>query len=520
MDEQNMDYKIVERFDDNEEETLFKGENLDDYYKNVYSILIKMLDTGLHQRSLTKLRKDIAEVKDKYEKCGIESHTVVMKIQEASYVLMCRYLESKNIEKAKDFCDSFDNNMEEYIYTKIKKDVPIVIEHNNYYAAMSKIDITEQVNVDVKSIKFWEGIVNIEKPANKYRLPNEWQPLDSFEVQSSSLPGISITSYNYFGLVKVFKIHYDPRSENNKMNQKDLQKLKEYLVRPKVTKNIRIVFDEGIENVYLDLDNVNILCEFSVKLPSTAKTFGGNLFKGSVNISNVDLSNTQVETIDEEAFKDSKVKKIRMPSTLRGIGSNAFNNCTELRELDFAGTDLKVINRNAFTNSGIRRIRLSNELSTVHLEAFSNCKELKMLDLSETKITKIDSGLLTKSGIEKVKLPSSINYIGFGAFSDCKNLKDVDLYNTKIKRFGPYAFCNSSIESIKLPRSLEEVEYEAFARCPNLKKLDFAKTNINNVGAYAFFGSGLQDVKFPQYNFDIDDTAFYKCNFLKKVNIP
>ena len=520
MDNENLDIKIVEGFNEEPVNDLFVGENLDEYHRNLFTILIKILNTCIAQKNIERFEIDLADVKERYFRIDVKSNAVDMKIQEASYILMCKYLESRNIEKAKDFCVNFNDKMKEYIISRVRKDIPNVIESNNYYAAMLKIDIMEGVNLDVNNIKFWEGILNIEKPNQNYRLPNEWQPNNSLILRKKGSLGISISSYNYFGFLKVFKIHYDPRSEKNKMNQLDIQKLKEYLIRPKVTRNIWIIFEEGIENVELDLENVNLLCDFSIKLPSTAKTIGGNLFRESINLSKVDLSNTQIEIIGENTFYKSNLKKIKVPYTLKVVGTNAFADCKNLKKIDFSGTDLRKINRSAFYNSGIKSIKLSKEISSINLEAFSNCQDLKTLDLSSTQITRIDPGFFANSGLEKVKLPEGITALDFGAFSDCKNLKEIDLSKTKIKRIGAYAFFNSNVEKIKLPNTIQKVEYEAFARCKNLKKIDFTKTKLDRVDAYAFYGSGVQNVKLPDDVYSIHETAFHGCKKLKDINLP
>ncbi len=492
-------------------------DNSDDYHKNMFAMLVKVLDACIEKNSIERLEIDIADVKTRYEKCGAYSRDVSMKIQEASYILMCKYLETKNIEKAKDFCENFDSDMEDYIVQRVKLDVPNVVEFENYYAAMLKIDISEKVNIDVNSLKFWEGILNIEKPASNYRLPIEWQPdTTSLVVKPKGFMGIYRSSYNYFGFVKVFKIRYSPRSSKNKMNLSDIQKLREYLIRPRVTRHIRIIFEEGIENVYLDLENVNMFCEFSVKLPSTAKSLGGNLFRGNVNISKVDLSNTKIEVIGDNTFSNSNLRKIKVPYSLKLIGNGAFQNCQYLKKLDLRDTEVQYISKGAFSNSGIKKIRLSSSLKAAELETFADCQNLKKVDLSDTDITKIDAGMLSNSSIEKIILPKNIETINFGAFSDCKDLKEIDLSHTKIKKIGAYAFFNSNVETVILPKTVKTIEYQAFAKCNNLKKLDLSHTKLEKIAAYAFYNSGIKEVKLPNTEVQVDEKAFSSCKNLKK----
>ena len=149
---------------DNSASDLFEGEQLDDYHKNIYTILIRILDASINLGNVEKLEADIKNVKIRYSRCNFASHAVIMKIQEAQYILMCKYLERNDIEKAKDLCERFDENMEDYIVDRVKCQVPNVVQNNNFYAAMLKIDICERTNIEVNKLKFWEGIFNIEFP--------------------------------------------------------------------------------------------------------------------------------------------------------------------------------------------------------------------------------------------------------------------------------------------------------------------------------------------------------------------
>jgi hypothetical protein len=99
---------------------------------------------------------------------------------------MCRYLENKQFEKATQFCKKFGKDMEEFIFSRIKLGTPNVVEYGNYYAAMVKVDISERVNVNVNSLKFWEGIMNVEKPEVNYRLPLFWQPQNEMLLKENN----------------------------------------------------------------------------------------------------------------------------------------------------------------------------------------------------------------------------------------------------------------------------------------------------------------------------------------------
>ncbi len=519
---ENVELNIIENFESTENDNENKKSQIleeDVYYKNVFSLLIQILDDNIQSGKVNKMEKALNDVEERYEKCEKKSEAVVMKIQETKYLLMCKYLENKAYEKATHFCNKFDKDMEDYIFNRVKLDIPNVVVHGNYYAAMVKVDISERVNINVKSLKFWEGILNVEKPELNYRLPAYWQPQNGMLLKENNILGIPITSFSYFGFLKVFKIHYDPQSELNNMNLLDIQRLKEYLNRNKVIKNIRIVFEEGIEDVYVDLDSINMFCNISVKLPSTAKTIGGNLFKGNVNISYVDMRKTQIEEIGENTFLNSNLEDIKFPYCLKLIGTNAFANCKNLRKVNLKNTSVRRINRHAFYGAGLKKIKFNSDVGTIELEAFGNCKDLRKLDLSNTGMTRIDSGILEDSGVTKIRLPKKLREIDLCAFSNCKELNEIDLSKTRINNIGPYAFFNSNVSIVRLPNTIKKIGYEAFAKCDNLKKLDLSKTELDTIEGYAFYCSGIKDVKFPKEIKNISETAFKDCEGFKTDNI-
>ncbi len=492
------------------------SKDLDTFHKSLFNTIIALLDDCIKKDTIYDLEDGLKEVKKRYESVEEKNDEVTYKIRSAEYQLMCKYLEINYIEKANNLCATFDNSMEEYITTRMKQIDSNLLESNNYYAVLFKAEILKHKNMDVNSLKFWEGILNVEKPLFNYRLPNEWQPTgQALILKPSGILNMDFSAINCLGFFMYFKIHYDPRSDMNHMNMEDIQRLREYLIRPKTVKEIRITFDEGIEDVYLDLDNVNRFCEFYIKLPSTARSFGGNLFKGNINIVSLDLSKTKIETIDVSALKDSTIRFFKAPPQLKKIENHAFANCQNLKKLDFSKTDLRYIKGNAFYGSGIKNVSLSNSITNIDIEAFSECKNLKLLDLSKTKILRLSSGFLANSGVRKVILPSKIDELEFGAFSDCKMLEEVDLRNTKIKTIGSYAFFNSSVKRIRVPKTLEKIEYEAFAKCNSLRKLDLSKSNLRKIDAYAFYESGLKDVKLPKQDVEINERAFTDCKALQ-----
>lgn len=510
---------IKEAFDtsyiDKKQDSKEKIVENDKFDSKLFDLLIKMLDSGIELEIIEKLELDIKEAKLKYYSCGYESEEVVNKLQEASYKLMCLYIKNNKIEQANLLCSGFNDDMKKYIMDRIKPSYPNIIVNDNYYVAMLRLEISEGRNIDVRNIKFWEGIYNIEYPDSNYVLPNEWQPtMTSLIPKDNSFLQKTIN----FGLFRVFRIRFDPTSDRNKMNLEDIQRLKEFLIYKKSCKKIRLSFEEGIEDVIFDL-GVNTNCTFTVQLPSSAKRIGGSFFKFSSNVTSVDLSSTKIEIIEDNTFRNSSIKTIKFPNSLRLIGNNAFYECYDLEEVNLENTNLEKIKSSAFYDSGLRKIKLPNTIQTIDIEAFSNCICLREIDFSKTALNDFNSGLLTNSGINRIKCPEKLRSVNFDTFSECFNLQSIDLSKTNVKRIGSYAFHNSKIKNIKLPNTLKEIEYEAFSGCKDLRIVDLSKTNVEKIGAFAFYNSGVSEIKLPESLKTIDKNAFVGCENLKKLNL-
>ncbi len=481
----------------------------------ICKLLIDMLNSSIEFGFSDRLELDIKQTREKYNELEEKSEEFETKFQEASYVLMCLYLKEGQIEKAKTLCSTFDDKMEQYIYDRIRPSYPVIIEHDNYYCAMLKMDIAERRNIEVNSLKFWEGIYNIENPSSNYSLPEQWQP----EVKSLVVKDNGFLSFTKkLGFTRIHIIRYDPSSERHKMNHYDIQKFKEYLIFKKSVKNVRLVFEEGIEDVIFDLD-VMTNCKFFVKLPSSARRIGGNLFKNNSNIDIVDLSESKIEKLDERTFEKSSVRMVKFPKCINSIGKNAFMGCQYIEKVDLSSTSLNHLKQGCFKNSGIREILLPNSLRVIDVEAFSECKNLKTLDLSNTRLSLLNAGLISDSGLTKIKLGENVKGIGFDVFSECDALKRIDLSTTSIEKIGAYAFYNTNIQKIKLPPELKEIDYEAFSGCHNLDVLDLSKTNVERIAGYAFYNCGIREVKLPKSLKYLSEDAFCGCKNLKKLDL-
>ncbi|MGN1227232.1 MAG: leucine-rich repeat domain-containing protein [Christensenellales bacterium] len=149
------------------------------------------------------------------------------------------------------------------------------------------------------------------------------------------------------------------------------------------------------------------------------------------DLTNVIFSDT-ITFIGHHAFKSCPIETIKLPKSLTTIDNTAFFQCKQLRSVDLSETQMQKINQstfydctnlnevmlpkqlqliesNAFTNTSISEIEFPHSLKRIDYKAFSNCSKLAQVDLTNTKLTAIkESAFDGCTELESAKLPPTL----------------------------------------------------------------------------------------------------------------
>ena len=260
----------------------------------------------------------------------------------------------------------------------------------------------------------------------------------------------------------------------------------------------------------------------SVKLPDSLESIGEYAFAYNNLSGELDLSNTQLTSIGDDAFSNIEITSVKLPDSLESIGEDAFRYNKLSGELDLSNTQLTSIGSSAFVGSDdgsknqITSVKFPDSIESIGEYAFEYNKLSGELDLSNTQLTSIGSSAFASSydgstnQITSIKFPNSLEIIEGSAFDSNKLSGELDLSNTQLTSIGSFAFYDNQITSLKLPNSIESIDNAAFQYNNLSGKLDLSNTQLTSIESSAFSNNQITSLKLPNSLESINYYAFYR----------
>lgn len=155
---------------------------------------------------------------------------------------------------------------------------------------------------------------------------------------------------------------------------------------------------------------------YSVAIGTGVKTIGKSAFSGCVEITSVNLRNT--ETLGEMAFYGcSKLDWVNCGTALKEIGTRAFWNAKKLNYLKFSPT-LETIGDYAFANCELLPSPVfPDSLKSIGLSAFSNCQAIEAITFGKGELVIGGYAFENCTLLTEVTIPENIVSIGRNAFA-------------------------------------------------------------------------------------------------------
>ena len=259
-----------------------------------------------------------------------------------------------------------------------------------------------------------------------------------------------------------------------------------------------------------------------------------------------------LDSIYNNAFKDSNLLSVTFPQSLCYIGREAFSGCTLLEgELTIPEGVTDIENGSFKDCVGITELTIPNSVIEIGDSAFEGCSGITKLTIPNS-ITYIRestfSGCASLEGV--LTIPDSVTSIGRKAFADCEGITELTIPDS-VTDLDKYAFAGfTGLKKLTCPGNLSYVvsDSEVFSGCTSLESIKFTgeggipgyssfnalKTpwyisseagteltieideSITGIGSWAFAGcSNITDINIPETVTSIGEYAFYNCALMK-----
>lgn len=272
-------------------------------------------------------------------------------------------------------------------------------------------------------------------------------------------------------------------------------------------------------------------------------------------------ANSELRTIEQNAFCNSKLESITIPSHVTQISHYTFFACYELVRIDFEpNSELRKIEKCAFDQSTLQSISIPASVIELEEGWCSGTENLNHIDVEfgNKRYLCIDGKyIIGKSDIESedydmlimwrrnnlsANIPKSIKIIGPYAFDyskleaifipshitkickcafRCSFLERVQFeQNSQLTAIEEEVFFRSYLERITIPSHITQICRSAFVECHNLVRVEFEQNSeLQTIDERAFSGSYIESISLPAHVTKIHDTAFDFCSNINIIEL-
>ena len=239
------------------------------------------------------------------------------------------------------------------------------------------------------------------------------------------------------------------------------------------------------------------------------------------------LSDSTVEVINDDSYRDALIDTISIPSKVRidgkvysvtSIGNYAFQICSSLTNINIPKS-VTFIGLYAFTCSGLTSINIPEGVTSINCWTFEGCTNLTSVKIPES-VTTISYYAFSKCrNLTSINIPDSLTTIDNHAFEDCSGLTSIKIPES-VTTISDNAFYGcSGLTSINIPNGITSIESSTFAGCSSLTSINIPDSVIY-IKSRAFEGcSSLTSINIPDSVFSIDNHAFEGCSSLTSINV-
>ncbi|KAK8892795.1 hypothetical protein M9Y10_030038 [Tritrichomonas musculus] len=265
---------------------------------------------------------------------------------------------------------------------------------------------------------------------------------------------------------------------------------------------------------------------YDIFIPQSIKNNDQEYIITSINESSFECSyissikfppNSELQKIERDAFKHTKIESISIPSHVSKLEDGWCSFMPELTKVTIMPGNQYFKHHEDNDNLIIGRTNLKSDKYENLL--FVN-REIKTVTIPSF-IKKIASNAFSYSLIEKVSIPSQVIQIDEFAFFWCSQLKTVEIPNdSDLQKIGKLAFACSSIERFFIPQQVKTICEASFTHCYHLKTVEIPlNSELQKIERFTFSHTKIECISIPKNVIELEEGWCGGTPKLKKVTI-
>ncbi|KAK8852897.1 hypothetical protein M9Y10_017889 [Tritrichomonas musculus] len=220
-----------------------------------------------------------------------------------------------------------------------------------------------------------------------------------------------------------------------------------------------------------------------------------------------------VKIIGPFSLQNTKIQSISISPHITKICESAFSNIVSLQKVQIpSNSQLRTIEKDAFANTSIKCLSFPQTLCELKDGWCAGASSLQRvtIDPNNKHFKSVGNGLL----IGKNDLKSDVFDV---LFFVTRSVEFVTIPSS-ITIIAPFAFEFSRILSVTFSPNVTTIGENAFAYCNQLHEVEIPlDSQLKIIGKFAFDRCSIDSFFIPPHVTKICENAFYACNFLQKI---
>jgi len=206
-----------------------------------------------------------------------------------------------------------------------------------------------------------------------------------------------------------------------------------------------------------------------ITIGPNVKKIGKNAFEKCYYLETIDFSKSNVETIEEKAFKDCmSLKSLELPISTTKMGNGVLEGTYSLKEIKIPFIGEKRENSDNLSSSrDFLCYMFGGPMYSYYDFIPATLKKIEIYDISRIH----NVTFYNLENVEEITISSDLRDLGVRSFYNCKKLKKVNIKGIFTEIYESMFEGCESLTELRLPTSVKKIDKNAFKNCNSLTKI-------------------------------------------------